>query len=38
MSDPKYRTEEFSVDGELLISKIKELFRQGNISSNHDQK
>jgi len=31
MSEPKYRTEEFSVDGEMLISKIKELYRQGNI-------
>jgi hypothetical protein len=31
MSEPKFRTEEFSVDGEMLISKIKELYRQGNI-------
>jgi VanZ family protein len=31
MTEPKYRTEEFSVDGDLLISKIKELYRQGNI-------
>ncbi len=31
MTDPKVRTEEFSVDGELLLSKIKEIFREGNI-------
>lgn len=31
MTDKNYRTEEFSVDGDLLISKIKDLYRQGNI-------
>ena len=27
----KYRTEEFKVEGEKVISKIKELFHEGNI-------
>ncbi len=31
MTDKKFKTEEFTVDGEMLIAKIKELFRQGNI-------
>lgn len=31
MSDEKTRTEEFTLDGEKLVSKVKELVRQGNI-------
>ncbi|MBK6794803.1 MAG: DUF4342 domain-containing protein [Anaerolineales bacterium] len=29
--DEKTRTEEFSVDGERIVSKIKELLHEGNI-------
>jgi hypothetical protein len=31
MSDEKVRTEEFRVDGEELLSKIKNLVKEGNI-------
>lgn len=31
MSQEKVRTEEFRVDGEKLIAKIKELIHEGNI-------
>lgn len=31
MSDEKYRTEEFRVNGEELLGKIKELVHEGNI-------
>jgi len=31
MSEEKIHTEEFQVDGEMLITKIKELVHQGNI-------
>jgi hypothetical protein len=31
MSDEKVRTEEFEVSGDKLISKIKEIIREGNI-------
>ena len=31
MPDQKFTTEEFRVEGEKLISKIKELFHEGNI-------
>ena len=31
MSEEKVKTEEFSVNGEELISKIKELLHEGNI-------
>jgi hypothetical protein len=31
MSDEKVRNEEFRVDGEKLISKIKEIIHEGNI-------
>lgn len=31
MSDPKYRTEEFRVNGEELVGKIKSLVHEGNI-------
>ena len=31
MSDTNTRTEEFKVDGERLMSKIKELLHEGNI-------
>ena len=31
MSEEKVRTEEFSVSGEELISKVKELIHEGNI-------
>lgn len=31
MSEQKFRTEEFRVEGERLITKIKELFHEGNI-------
>jgi hypothetical protein len=31
MPEGKFRTEEFRVEGERLISKIKELFHEGNI-------
>ena len=31
MSEEKFRTEEFSVNGEELIAKIKNLLKDGNI-------
>lgn len=31
MSDPKYRTEEFRVNGEELVGKIKSLVHEGKI-------
>lgn len=31
MSEPKTRSEEFQVNGEELVARIKELVRQGNI-------
>lgn len=31
MSEEKFRTEEFRVDGEELLRKIKDLLKQGNI-------
>jgi aryl-alcohol dehydrogenase-like predicted oxidoreductase len=31
MSEPKVRTEEFQVNGEEIIAKIKDLVKQGNI-------
>ncbi len=31
MSEEKFRTEEFKVEGEKLIGKIKELLHEGNI-------
>jgi hypothetical protein len=31
MSEQKFKTEEFRVEGEKLISRIKELFHEGNI-------
>jgi hypothetical protein len=31
MDDQKVRTEEFKVQGEQILTKIKELIRQGNI-------
>jgi len=31
MDDGTYRTEEFRVDGEAVVAKIKELLREGNI-------
>ena len=31
MSDEKFRTEEFKVEGEKLLAKIKELLHEGNI-------
>ena len=31
MSEPSFKTEEFRVEGEKLIAKIKELFHEGNI-------
>lgn len=31
MTEQKFNTEEFTIDGEMLISKIKELFHEGNI-------
>jgi len=31
MSDEKTRTEEFTLDGEKLVSKVKDLVKQGNI-------
>jgi hypothetical protein len=31
MSDQKFTTEEFRVEGEKLITRIKELFHEGNI-------
>jgi hypothetical protein len=31
MPETKFHTEEFSVNGEEILSKVKELIRQGNI-------
>jgi hypothetical protein len=31
MTEQKFKTEEFRVEGEKLIAKIKELFHEGNI-------
>ena len=31
MDEQKVRVEEYSVNGEMLVSKIKEIIRQGNI-------
>jgi hypothetical protein len=31
MSEEKFRTEEFRVDGEELLAKIKSLIKEGNI-------
>lgn len=31
MTEQKFKTEEFRVEGEKLIAKIKELFYEGNI-------
>jgi len=31
MSEEKFRTEEFKVEGDKLIAKIKELLHEGNI-------
>jgi hypothetical protein len=31
MSEEKYRTEEFQVDGDRIVSTIKELLHEGNI-------
>jgi len=31
MSEEKVRTEEFQVSGDMLVAKIKELVREGNI-------
>jgi hypothetical protein len=31
MTEQKFRTEEFRVDGEELLRKIKDLLKQGNI-------
>lgn len=31
MPEQKFRTEEFRVEGEKLIAKIKEIFHEGNI-------
>jgi hypothetical protein len=31
MSEQKFKTEEFRVEGEKLITRIKELFHEGNI-------
>jgi CBS domain-containing protein len=31
MADPKSHTEEFQVNGDALLSKVKELLREGNI-------
>jgi hypothetical protein len=31
MSEQKFTTEEFRVEGEKLIAKVKELFHEGNI-------
>lgn len=31
MTEEKFRTEEFRVDGEELLSKIKNLIKEGNI-------
>jgi hypothetical protein len=31
MTDPKIRTEEFQINGDALLAKIKELLHEGNI-------
>jgi len=31
MSEHQYRTEEFQVDGDALLSKLRELIHEGNI-------
>ena len=31
MTEQKFKTEEFRVEGEKLIAKVKELFHKGNI-------
>lgn len=31
MSEQKFRTQEFQVNGEMLVAKIKEILREGNI-------
>jgi hypothetical protein len=31
MSEPKVQTEEFSVNGDEILAKVKELIREGNI-------
>ncbi len=31
MTEQKFKTEEFRVEGEKLIAKVKELFHEGNI-------
>ncbi len=31
MPEQKFRTEEFRVEGEKLVAKIKELFHEGNV-------
>ena len=31
MSEEKYRTEEFTINGEELVAKIKQLIHEGNI-------
>ncbi|MBN1933877.1 MAG: DUF4342 domain-containing protein [Anaerolineae bacterium] len=31
MSEQKFRTQEFQVSGEMLVAKIKEVLREGNI-------
>jgi hypothetical protein len=31
MNDEKVRTEEFQVDGDILVQKVKELVQEGNI-------
>jgi hypothetical protein len=31
MPEQKFKTEEFRVEGEKLITKIKEIFHEGNI-------
>jgi hypothetical protein len=31
MTDPKSRTEEFQVNGDALLAKVKELLHEGNI-------
>ncbi len=31
MAENKFRTEEFHIDGDLLVAKIKELLKEGNI-------
>ena len=30
MSDPKVRTEEFKVSGDVVVAKVKEILREGN--------